>query len=234
MLWHDIGVSKWGDIKEDRIVRSFEKKLPSYRDVEDYKQKKRTQLEQIKFNHALEKIRLNHSLTQEDKTIIGGAQSVYWEDKVKKDIEAAIENPDNAVKHISGLEGQYKLNIPQAEMDRFKYKAGTGKYKIEKAPDFISYNPVDETLNAVFLTTDESGNQTVDQKKTRKMTPDKYGDQIKLYYIGKSGFSKVQPKKVDQTPSSGIYKIKGKQYSEQELLKMGYTLEQIKPYEPIS
>lgn len=134
-------------------------------------------------------------------------------ESVEKDINGLITN------HIE--EG--RNNNGEVLVDNETYKSITGQDKTGRS----------------FLKVDEAGNYTYGKKVTDDngvVTEQVSGNipldaaKIKLTKTYKGGLDTRFNKGKVEIPKGGTYIIKGKKYSESELIKMGYTLDQIKPY----
>ena len=67
-----------------------------------------------------------------------------------------------------------------------------------------------------------------DGNTLQRISPNTYKSHLRDEFTAKAGTPQVQQSKAN--PKEATYIIKGKTYKEGELIKMGYTLDQIKPY----
>lgn len=132
--------------------------------------------------------------------------------------------PENIGRNVDGLISQHitdaRDNGGQILVDAETYKSITGQ---------------DKTGSSILMV-DETGNYTYGRKNTEgAFVPSGNipldAAKIKLTKTYKSGLdSRYNTGNEKSTSTGSKYNIKGKEYTEKQLLDMGYTTEQIKPY----
>lgn len=157
------------------------------------------------------------------------------EQDVSNDVDAFIdaqkkdaEKSPQLFEHPSGTEKANLIKTSPVVKEVFSYTDNKGhKY----SPDDVMFMPNDH-VRVVYYKYDKDGNvemrdgkKVVDDANTRDMTRAEY----KAALVNKLFQTKVKIGQID-THGESKYLIKGKSYSESELIKMGYNKDQIAPY----
>lgn len=200
-------------ISEVNQARKLDRQFVDFQKKEAIRQKNRIILAGITDAYIKGRQEYGHALSQADK-----ATADLWIDDYVDKITADAKSGTQIL--FSGGSGpEYSIKVDPVLNESLKVDGQT--------PDTVTVTPEGD-YRLIFYKYDKDNNRTneVDQNRTRVINK----EAMKLALGKKSAGVKQTNVEMSSSKPDGSYMIKGKKYSEAELLKMGYSKDQIAPY----